>query len=256
MNLLALAALAVGPGLFLVHAAWVHDRNREPLRNVLRYFLLGALAVVPAGWLEGVLEGPLLRGTPGNAALPRILVWSFLGVALIEEWLKYGAMRIGAWRDRHVDEPFDWIVYAVAGSLGFATAENAFYVFSYGAGTGWMRAFTAVPAHALDGTLMGTRLALAARLGGSAAGRQRLLAVLEPAVWHAAYDFPLFLVSHETYGEVSTFLTLAWIGVFVTQWVVCAARVQSWSRDQRGRTPPILLPVQLARRVRGGHARS
>lgn len=251
MSPLALAALAIGPGMFLVHVAWVRDRHREPLGNVLGYFLLGALAVVPAGWLEARVEWPLLGAVPETASAPRLLLWTFLGVALIEEGLKYAVARGLGMRDRHLDEPFDWIVYAVAAALGFATAENAYYVFSYGESTGWVRAFTAVPAHALDGTLMGTRLASAARLAGGAAWRQRVLAVLEPALWHTAYDFPLFLSTHEVHAEHATLHTCLWIGVVLTQWVVCAARVQRWSRDQRGRTPPILAPIELARTLRG-----
>lgn len=252
MTPFSLAALAVGPGLFLVHVAWVRDRHREPLGNVLRYFLLGALAVFPAGWIEAQVEGPLLAGTPVNALVPRLFVWALVGVALIEEGLKFVVARGVGRFDRHLDEPFDWIVYAVSAALGFATAENAYYVFSFGESTGWVRAFTAVPAHALDGTLMGTRLAQAARLSGGAALRQRLLAVLEPTAWHAAYDYPLFLTSHQAFADQSTFFTLGWIGVVVSQWAVCAARVQRWSRDQAGRRPPVLLPIELAKRLRRG----
>jgi hypothetical protein len=57
------------------------------------------------------------------------------------------------------------------------------------------------------------------------------------------------LTTHETGSEHSTAFTALWIGVFVSQWAVCAARVQAWSRDQRGRTPPVLVPVEIARRL-------
>lgn len=249
MTPLSLAALATGPGLFLVHVAWTRDRRREPLFNVFLYFLLGAASVFPTGLVESAFETAFLGGPLQTAGAPRIFLWAFLGVALIEELAKLLVVRGRGCFDRHIDEPFDWIVYSVAAALGFATAENAVYVFVYGAETGWVRAFTAVPAHALDGTLMGTRLANAALLTGVAAARQRVLAVVEPLVWHGAYDFPLFLLASETYGRHSALYTLLWIGVVIAQWSVCAARVQVWLRHQRGPTPPVLLPIEIARKL-------
>lgn len=249
MTPLSFAALATGPGLFLVHVAWVRDRKREPLRNVFVYFLLGAVSVYPTGLIEALVETPLLRSTPDSASAPRLFLWTILGVALVEELAKYAVIRVRGSRDAHLDEPFDWIVYSVAVALGFATAENMRYVFLYGAETGWVRAFTAVPAHALDGTLMGTRLAGAALVAGRNATRQRIMSVVEPVLWHAAYDYPLFLIAHETYGTRSTLYTQLWIGVFVSQWAVCASRVRGWTRHQLGHPPPIVLPIEMAKRV-------
>ena len=62
-----------------------------------------------------------------------------------------------------MDEPIDCIVYAVLASLGFATLENFYYVYASGfannayqeLGLAILRAFTAVPAHALFGSIMG-----------------------------------------------------------------------------------------------------
>jgi RsiW-degrading membrane proteinase PrsW (M82 family) len=210
MTALSFIALAIGPGFALVHVAWMRDRRREPWLNVLLYFALGAVSVLVAGWVEAWIEMPLLQTTPESASAPRLLLWSFLGVALVEEAAKGLAVFGLARRDRHIDEPFDWIVYSVAVALGFATLENVQYVYEYGANTGFVRAFTAVPAHALDGTLMGTRLARAMLVTGPARSKQRALAVLEPALWHAAYDFPLFLTVHETHSERSTLYTVLW----------------------------------------------
>ena len=60
------------------------------------------------------------------------------------------------------NEPMDGIVYGVCASLGFATLENFYYVYiiSDTFGTSAMtlalvRAFSAVPAHAVFGIFMG-----------------------------------------------------------------------------------------------------
>ena len=52
----------------------------------------------------------------------------------------------------------DGIVYGVTVSLGFATLENIYYVFAGfddPLGVAYLRAFSAVPAHALFGVFMG-----------------------------------------------------------------------------------------------------
>jgi RsiW-degrading membrane proteinase PrsW (M82 family) len=59
------------------------------------------------------------------------------------------------YNNKNFNEPFDGIVYAVIVSMGFATIENIIYVFQYGFATGILRLFTAVPAHAAFGILMG-----------------------------------------------------------------------------------------------------
>ena len=58
---------------------------------------------------------------------------------------------------KEFDEPYDGIMYGVAVSLGFAAIENVLYVYMDGGGyqTGLLRMFTAVPAHAVFGVMMG-----------------------------------------------------------------------------------------------------
>lgn len=242
MNWELLAALAVGPGLVLTHFFWVRDRNREPIANLFLYFVVGAIAVVPAAFVESWLSPAILGGAAEEtASLSRLFVFALVGVALVEETLKRTALGARALFDRHIDEPFDWIVYSVTAALGFATAENFAYVFQYGASTGIVRAFTAVPAHAFDGTIMGCHLALAATLPPERARRHRWLAVVEPALWHAAYDFPLFVGQRAVeLDPASKTLSFAWVAVFVLQWRVCIARVSQWSVAQRGSAPPVL----------------
>jgi len=249
VGILWLGVLAVGPGLCLAHVVWAHDREREPLGNLLVYLLLGGLSVIPAVLLEVPLAALL---QPDGDALRLLLLpaWVLFGVAWVEEGSKRLLLLARGRRDRHIDQPFDWIVYAVAVALGFATVENLVYVLERGPGVGFLRAFTAVPAHALDGTMMGWRLAQAARLTGAAARRQRRLALWEPTAWHAAYDLPLFAL-HELAGGGAVLLHLAWLAVLVSQWRICVARLRAMIREQHHATPPLLALDDLARRLRG-----
>jgi RsiW-degrading membrane proteinase PrsW (M82 family) len=244
----ALAALAVGPGLLLIHLVWFRDRWREPIGNMLVYVGLGAAILFPVAFLEAALREPVLAGlVEGVEAVPT-LVWTFLVIALLEESGKYFVLRLRAARDRHVDEPYDWIVYAVAVSLGFATLENLFYVFEGGLSVGVIRAVSAVPSHALDGTIMGWRLARASQLRGPAALRQRMLALVEPTLWHGAYDW-LLMVAAEARDSTGTGLLVIWFALLGTQWIVSVRRLRKLCREQHVPAPPIAMPVEIAERL-------
>ena len=245
---LSLLPLAIGPVALLVHVAWMLDApRREPWRNVIRYVGAGAVAAALAWLAEGLLQ-PLLA-TLEHPALGWTLRFAlvFTGIAFVEEACKYFCLTRAASGDHELDEPFDWVVYAVAVALGFAAVENV-RVLWQGAGVGWVRAWTAVPAHALDGTLMGCRLAAAMRAGPGRGARQRWLALIEPALWHAAYDHLLFQV-RATPGPV-TALFMLWFAVVGAQWIVAARRVRALWQHAQG-APPILLPLGALARLRG-----
>lgn len=266
MGPLALLALAVGPALILMHGLYFADRyQKEPIRNLLRYLLSGAFLCVPAFFAETwaqALAGPESLTSPFDR--PALFAASvFLGIALVEEVLKFGALRWLARRDQEIDEPFDWIVYAVTISLGFAALENALYVFTQGAAVGVARAFTAVPSHALNGTLMGDRLARAALAPDGAASRQRWLAIAEPTLWHGLYDALALGAASAASTErpvAAIALGLALLALLAAQWVLAILRVRSQQKislalhlrgeAHRGgtRIPPVLLPMRRAGR--------
>jgi protease PrsW len=76
--------------------------------------------------------------------------------------------------------------------MGFATLENIGYVYQHGWGTGIMRMFLSVPAHATFAVLMGYHFGLA-KFDYADRGRHFLLAIILPVLFHGAYDFFLFL---------------------------------------------------------------
>lgn len=105
---------------------------------------------------------------------------------------------VGAARgDWHLDEPFDWIVYGVSVALGFAAMENLGWLASDDQ-VGWLgRSVTAVPSHALDGTIMGYYLGRAMRDGPAGRARRYFLALAVPALWHGLYDFIVYWIIAE-----------------------------------------------------------
>lgn len=248
-----LLVLAVGPGFLLLHLVYCLDRyEREPFRNLLRYLALGGLAPLPAVAAEYGIHR-LFGGADILALFDaplRVLGSLFVGVGLIEEGAKFLVLYLLAVRDRDLDEPFDWVVYAVTVALGFATIENLCYVLDPGAGgvtTGLWRAALAVPGHALFGTLMGYRLARAQMLGGAAGLREKVLAVVEPALWHAVYDTLAaagVAASRQGRPILGVALTVAFFVLVAGLWVLGARRVrraQAWSGAHR-RLPFLFAP--------------
>jgi RsiW-degrading membrane proteinase PrsW (M82 family) len=187
-----LLALAIAPGLAICLFIFHRDAyNREPKRNLLFSFFLGACSIITAIVIEGLFKEIPPKTISGTA------VTAFLVVALTEELGKFLVLRYYAYTRKSFDEPLDGIVYSVMISMGFATLENVLYVTKYsGLGQGYqiafLRMFTAVPAHATFGVLMGYYVGKAKFDAVNRTGL--LLAGLFWAVlFHGAYDYCLFL---------------------------------------------------------------
>src|SRR4051812_33135309 len=145
-----LLALAIAPGLAICIFVFYRDAyDKEPALNLFLAFVYGMLTIIPAAILE------LATRRLTDNSIVGIIFSSFVLVALIEEFFKFLALRYYGFNRRSFDEPFDGIVYGVMVSMGFATVENIFYVTQYGMSTAVMRIFTAVPAHASFGVIMG-----------------------------------------------------------------------------------------------------
>ncbi len=90
------------------------------------------------------------------------LIGSFFTAAPIEEGLKLAVMYYLVFKMKDFNEPLDGIVYGVSVSLGFATLENFYYVYvlsdtfnTSAMSLAALRAFSAIPAHAVFGIFMG-----------------------------------------------------------------------------------------------------
>ena len=103
------------------------------------------MSIIPAIIIE-IIPGFSDYDVANNIAIT--VVYAFCFVGLGEEFSKFFFIRVYIFRKKDFNEPFDGIIYAVMVSMGFATAENIFYVINGGLSTGFVRMFTAVPAHA------------------------------------------------------------------------------------------------------------
>src|SRR5688572_15082204 len=203
MDVISLLALALAPGIAIGIYIYLKDKHeREPLSLLMISFFYGVLSTgitlaisLPLEYIVTINEQDAVQQF-GNA---------FFKVALIEEFSKFIFIRFILYRNKNFNEPFDGIVYACMVGMGFATLENILYVFQYGAPTGFVRMFTAVPAHACFAVLMGYYL-------GKAKFTHRkeiyysFVALLVASAFHGAYDYFWFIA----------YIPGIWIGAIVS----------------------------------------
>lgn len=186
MHPLILLALAILPGLFIVHRYYSADRYRkEPRALICKSFLWGAFIVIPAAILESALS---VEG--GDADLLRSAVENFLVVALTEEFAKYLVIRLYAYRDSNFDEVMDGIVYGAAVAAGFATFENIFYVLDHGFAVAMLRAVVSVPGHILWGASIGYWMARV-KFGQCSLMASLVLGLGASVAGHGFFDFAI-----------------------------------------------------------------
>ena len=190
MGFLSLLSLALAPGCAIILYIYLKDKHeKEPLSLLLTSFFYGCISTVVTLSISYPVN--LLILTKEDDVIQQFFN-AFFKVALIEEFSKFIFVRFILFNNKNFNEPFDGIVYAVIVSMGFATVENILYVFQFGFATGIMRLFTAVPAHAAFGILMGYFL-------GKAKFTHRknlyssLIALLIPTLFHGSYDYFWFI---------------------------------------------------------------
>ena len=147
--------LAIFPPILIAYYIYKKDKyEKEPRSLVVKSFLFGCVGVIPAIFLELFLDG----------VFPNLFLSVFLGIAFIEELVKYFFLNEYLFSKADFNEPMDGIVYAVMISLGFATVENIGYVLNHPGqeiNIALMRMFTAIPLHAVCGVILGYFVGLA-----------------------------------------------------------------------------------------------
>ncbi len=107
------------------------DRHPEPKLMLILAFIGGVVSAVLAlaaecAWIF-IVSGSCGGGSPPMVD-PRLL---FLGIAFIEEYVKYLPVKFLILNRRDFDEPVDAMVYMMTAALGFASLENALFSFQF-----------------------------------------------------------------------------------------------------------------------------
>lgn len=188
---MGLLLLALAPVVVILIYIYVKDKyEKEPIGLLVKNFLLGAIVSIIITVVLGFAANIIFPVTDEKDIFQQF-VKAFFVVALVEEFSKYIIVKYYSQKKTDFNEPFDGIVYAVVVSMGFAALENVLYVYQYGVATGLTRAFTAVPAHATFGILMGYFMGKAKFSDNRV--KYNLLGLLIATLFHGAYDFFLFI---------------------------------------------------------------
>ena len=201
---LMLVALSICPGIFIMALIYNLDEyDKEPLWLLSIAFIFGAVNLhLDVDLLEYFLQFINLENDYLNIG------GEALTVSITEEVLKFLVVILILYPNKNFDEPFDGIVYSVFVGMGFATAENLTFVLQGNASLAILRMFSAVPAHFVFAVIMGYYL-------GKAKTNKKfklfniLLSLIIPILFHAFYDYFLFL----------DFIPGIWIGGFVTLFI-------------------------------------
>lgn len=188
---MSLLLLAIAPVMFVVVYIYLKDKfEKEPIYFLFKNFLLGAFVSILITLILSVIANSIYPLTDETSIFQQFIKAFFI-VGLIEEFSKFIIVKNYAQNHKEFNEPFDGIVYAVMVSMGFAALENVLYVFQFGYSIGITRAFTAVPAHATFGILMGYFMGKAKFSNNRI--KYNLLGLLTATIFHGAYDFFLFI---------------------------------------------------------------
>lgn len=218
-------ALALAPGIAISVYVYIRDQyDREPLKNLLLSFLLGALSTIPAIIVQLSAE-PLLKKVWPETHIVYLAIFAFVVVGFSEEASKFLMLRAYAFRKKAFNEPFDGIIYSVMVSMGFATLENIGYVAQGGITTALLRMFLSVPAHASFGVIMGYYTGLAKFDPGRSVGYM-WKGLLLATFFHGAFDFFLFLQNSQ---QVTRFVSggLLFLGAVISYWFAVRISLRS-----------------------------
>jgi len=159
----------------------------------VKIFLLGILSIIPAILLE--LAVSTLEDLVSWWRLGYYFFKAFVVAAICEELIKLWVVKTVAYNNVHFDEVMDGVVYTIVASLGFACMENILYVLDRGWTLALIRAFTAVPMHAVCSGMMGYYI------GGAkfASDKAEESILIKRGFWiavgiHGLYNFLLFCV--------------------------------------------------------------
>ena len=189
---------ALIPVLVIIFYVFKQDQFPEPKKIVFKTFIFGASIVLALDLILGDVDKYAKTYFEGETFN---FFDNFIRAAFLEEFFKMIVIVFFCTRKDQFDEPMDGLVYGVAASLGFAAYENIDYVLYANEQPSYyialIRAFTAVPMHAICGVMMGF-LITQSIFEKEHNYLNLILALLIPVGIHGLYNFSLSssLISH------------------------------------------------------------
>lgn len=205
-----LIAAAILPAILLWLYTCRKDAQPEPMSQMLKAFLYGALICIPVSFVENYISGTLFASEGSPSTLIGSTLEAFIVAAVPEEGFKLLALWLILRHNPFFDEHYDGIVYAVCVGLGFAAIENVGYVLMHA--DAWLsvavtRALLAVPGHYAFAVFMGYYYSL--YHFGQKSAKNLLSIFFIPVLAHGCYDaFALTGTVEPVLGGISFILLI------------------------------------------------
>lgn len=225
MEQVYLILLAILPGIIFSLFIIIQDRfDREPIKLLLKIFVLGMFATIPTMAVEIFGQNfNIFSGVAGQ------LFEAIIVVGFAEEFFKRLVVLRYAFYNPVFNEKLDGIVYCGIAALGFATLENIFYIIAYSASSPniWItRGLLSVPVHMLLGITMGYYLSLSKfcpHPGKCRSYYNKSLYI--PAMLHGVFDFILM--------TTLPLLSLAVIPFIAYLWITSIIKLRKYYRESK-----------------------
>jgi RsiW-degrading membrane proteinase PrsW (M82 family) len=184
---------------------WMYEEDRddpEPIGLVVLSFILGAIIVLIAMWMEKFSLGFIKDSTT------QIVVW-----AGIEEILKLIGVSFIVFGNNIVRRPIDYPMYFIATALGFAAFENVLYLIKplsvndsvVGMLTGNLRFLGSTLLHAIASSMIGSALGLSFYLKQNRT-IYFIIGIICAISLHSVFNFFIMKGSGENFLSVFGFL--------------------------------------------------
>ena len=212
---------------FLPPVLWLlfylrEDRHPEPKLLLLMTFIGGmisvALAIIGECAFVQLINGGSCQSGVNYAAQNAFTL--FFGIAVIEEYVKYAAVKLLVLRRKDFDEPVDAMIYMITAALGFAAVENVLFAFPSFHQSVWLgleittnRFLGANLLHALSSAIVGFFLARA----WFSPHRHHFIAlgVLIASFFHAIFNYLILIHDGLSEGTLYLVLLLALMAIIV-----------------------------------------
>ena len=218
-NIGILLFLAILPIIVILSIVYNKDKKKEPSILLIQLFISGIIASIMVAGISHFTSDLIPFMRKANKSVLELFLYSFIGIALVEELCKWIMLYIKGYHHKEFDETYDMIVYAVFVSLGFAFFENIIYILKIGKiSTAIMRAVLSVPGHACDAIFMGYYLSIAKQHYYKKQKQKErkyiLLSIIIPAVLHGVYDFCVMSKIRELIVVIIIFILIEIIYIF------------------------------------------
>lgn len=197
MDLTIILFLTFFPILLIAILTYYKDKEKEPIPILLSFFLLGIVSCFVVMILSLSLSKfiPFMKLQSQNMDFINIILYSFIGIALLEEICKWIFVYFKGYKHKEFEETYDIIIYSIFVSLGFIFFENCLYIVNANPKIlpVILRTLSSVPGHVCNAIFMGYYLSMAKQFdyqkNKKLEKQNIILSIIIPTILHGIYDF-------------------------------------------------------------------